>query len=74
MHSGDRLDLLPGAGVQEKVLFGKTTITFAYDLGLRRTLYENCREKIYIRFSPLLAVLLKLDLGKKAGKMVFSAF
>jgi len=45
MRNGDRLDLLPGAGVQEKVLFGKTTITFAYDLGLRQTLNENCREK-----------------------------
>ena len=44
MRNGDRLDLLPGTGVQEKVLFGKTAITFAYDLGLRRTLNENCRE------------------------------
>jgi hypothetical protein len=41
MRGGGRLDLLPGVGVQEKVLFGKTTITFAYDLGLRRILYEN---------------------------------
>jgi hypothetical protein len=41
MRSGGRLDLLPGVGVQEKVLFGKTAITFAYDLGLRRILYEN---------------------------------
>ena len=31
MRNGDRLDLLPGAGVQEKVLFGKTTITFTYN-------------------------------------------
>ena len=45
MRGGGRLDLLSGAGVQEKVLFGKTTITFAYFLGLRRTLNENCREK-----------------------------
>ena len=45
MCSGDRLDLLPGAGVQEKVLFDKTAITFAYDLGLRWTPNENCREK-----------------------------
>ena len=46
MRNGNRQDLLSGAGVQEKVLFGKTAITFAYDLGLRRILYENCREKI----------------------------
>ena len=45
MRSGDRLDLLPGAGVQEKVLFGKIAITFAYDLRLRRTLHKNCRKK-----------------------------
>ena len=44
MRNGDRLDLLSGVGVREKVLFGKTAITFAYDLGLRRILYENCRE------------------------------
>ena len=47
MCGGGRLDLLPGAEVQEKVLFGKTAITFAYDLRLRRTLNENCREKIF---------------------------
>jgi hypothetical protein len=41
MHGGGRLVLLPGAGVQKKVLFGKTAITFAYDLGLRHILYEN---------------------------------
>jgi hypothetical protein len=41
MRGGGRLDLLPGVGVHKKVLFGKTAITFAYDLGLRRILYEN---------------------------------
>ena len=54
MRNGDRLDLRPGTGVQEKVLFGKTAITFAYDLGLRRTLNENCREKI---LHPILTAL-----------------
>ena len=49
MRGGGRLDLLSGAEVQEKALFGKMAVTFAYDLGLRRILYENCREKkIYI--------------------------
>ena len=47
MRNGDILDLLPGAGVQEKVLFGKTAVTFAYDLGLRRFLNENCRENFF---------------------------
>ena len=74
MRNGDRLDLLPGARVQGKVLFGKTTITFAYDLGLRRILYENSRNFFYIRFSPALPVMLKLDLRKTARKMVFWAF
>ena len=75
MRGGGRLDLLPGAGVQEKVLFGKTAVTFAYDLGLRRFLYENCREKkFYIRFSPTLSGSLNLFLRKKAGKMVFLVF
>ena len=75
MRNGDRLDLLSGAGVQEKVLFGKTAITFAYDLGLRRTLNENFREKkFYIRFSPTLSGSLNLFLQKKAGKMVFLVF
>jgi hypothetical protein len=41
MHGGGRLDLLPGSGVQEKVLFGKTVITFAYDLRLRCIIHEN---------------------------------
>jgi hypothetical protein len=52
MRGGGRLDLLTGAEVQEKVLFGKTAITFAYDLGLRRTLNENCREKNFTSDSP----------------------
>ena len=67
MRGGGRLDLLPGAGVQEKVLLGKTAVTFAYDLGLRRFLNENCREKNYNRFSPTLTGSLNLFLRKKAG-------
>jgi len=65
MRSGDRLDLLPGAGVQEKVLFGKTAITFAYDLGLRRILYENCREKIFTSDSHPLCGFAEIRFAKK---------
>ena len=70
MCNGDRLDLLSGAGVQEKVLFGKTAITFAYDLGLRRILYENCRENflhpILIGFAGFAKIRFAKN-GREAG-------
>ena len=74
MRGGGRLDLLLSAGVQEKVMFGKTAVTFAYDLGLRRFLNENCREKNLHPILPTLSGSLNLFLQKKAGKMVFLAY
>jgi len=74
MRGGGRLDLLSGAEVQEKALFGKMAVTFAYDLGLRRFLNENCREKNLHPILPTSLGSLNLFLRKKAGKMLFLAF
>lgn len=41
MRGGGGLIHYQAKKIVKNVLFGKTAVTFAYDLGLRRFLYEN---------------------------------
>ena len=52
--------------MQENVLFGKTAITFAYDLGLRRILYENCREIFFTSNSHRLVGFAEIRFAKNS--------
>ena len=48
---GSRLDMLPGWGGCKNIVFGKTTITFAYKLRLRRFLYKSSSIENFEYFS-----------------------
>jgi len=55
------------------VCFGKSAVTFRYDLGLGRILYENwSTEKLHMKFNAL-PFSAKLDFPNSAWKMEFRA-
>jgi hypothetical protein len=54
------------------MLFGKTAITFAYELGLRRILYKSSStENFTHEIQPLWCFLLKLDFQNWPGRWSF---